>query len=319
MKCLEKSREDRYSSMEELMAALEQVHPGDSQANGINATALFQETSPQSWFEPEPVIGIAEPAANASGMGLAEPVSDEPLTPKSKNRIGFWLSLAAAIIVALGGMYALRPRSTSPSANSVSHPSASVPAATSDANPEVQPSQPIATKSEPPSEPPTHAVTRNDPTATAARARTISLLHRMLDGHGISVDCAGCSKDKPYVNVAAEDNLVKIQGMVEDDRQMELVRQVQAHLGDVKGLVVDVHRFPTATPAPTALPVVTPRQLTADEVRANEYVANAEQQMLMGNYVSAEARYQMALDLDPRSAAAKAGLEQARTARNTKQ
>jgi hypothetical protein len=41
--------------------------------------------------------------------------------------------------------------------------------------------------------------------------------------------------------------------------------------------------------------------------------------MRMGNYVSAEARYQMALDLDPQSAVAKAGLEQARKARNTKQ
>jgi serine/threonine-protein kinase len=317
MKCLEKRREDRYSTMGELITALGLVAPGTHPIADTTAKEWWQQPcSPLSRFQPEPASATTPPARDF-GTALTALPANQLGTPKNQSRVKLWLGLAAsAIVVVLGAMYALRPQTASTSANAVSHPPVPVPAAASTANPNVPPSLAVAT----PNEPPAHAAIKSDtPAVASARARTLSLLHRTLDGRGIAVDCAACPKDKPYVNVVAGGGQVKLQGVVDDDAQLDLIRRVQAQLGDVKGLVVDVHRLPSVnTGAPVAPPVLTDRQSTADQVRANEYVANAGQQMRMGNYVSAEARYQMALDIDPQNEAAKAGLDQARKARTAR-
>lgn len=162
-------------------------------------------------------------------------------------------------------------------------------------------------------------------------------LHEALDSHGVRVDCPACTAQDPHVNVGVEDGKVSLTGALEAS-DLEIVRGVPLDLAGVKAVEYRVQGEQTSPGSKISLTVTQPKaaatvkmntgrdaparpassskEPTEDELRARAYVVTGQEQLRNGNYVSAENRFQAALNLDPQNASAKAGLAQAVKSKN---
>lgn len=166
-------------------------------------------------------------------------------------------------------------------------------------------------------------------------------LREALDSHGIRVDCTTCTAQDPHVNVRVDDGKVTLTGALKTP-DVAFLRGVPLKAVGVKSVEYEMAAAPEPNvPPPAAQPSGTMRttrmagagtgpnrsvapgtflapsnQLTENELRAREFVATGQEQLRNGNYVSAENRFQAALNLDPNNASAKSGLARAAKAKS---
>jgi hypothetical protein len=170
-------------------------------------------------------------------------------------------------------------------------------------------------------------------------------LREALDSHGIRVDCTACTVQDPHVNVRVEDGNVSLTGALKTP-DLDFLRSVPLKVAGAKSVEYQVaaeqaargpNVIPPAAPPRVVLktaavanannapkhsaaagtpPASVPQELSDEEVRARQFVMTGQEQLRLGNFVSAENRFHAALNLDPRNASAKAGLAQVEKAKN---
>ncbi len=186
---------------------------------------------------------------------------------------------------------------------------------------------------------------RQPPKDEAVHEAVTQKLREALDSRGVRVDCTACTVQDPHVNVRVEDGNVSLTGALKNP-EMDLLRSIPLRVNGAKSVEYQVaaeqaalrpNVTPPAAPpkvrmgtaeaanagnapgrsaAPGPSPVSVPQELSEDELRARRFVATGQEQLRLGNFISAENRFHEALNLDPQNASAKAGLAQVEKAKN---
>jgi serine/threonine protein kinase len=208
------------------------------------------------------------------------------------------------------------------------------------------------------------AMTIGSATDESLRRNVVIRLHDQLDSRGIQIDCGtNCKNQEPHVNVSVQNGEVTLAGPVPSAAEVEMLKNMTSGVPGVKKVISDalstsvVRREVQSTtdvpnggrqasPSPnnfgfgnnqqnnantTAgtnesqntspnLTSVTPvriKPLTVEQKRAQDLVALGNQELAKGNYNGAVNRFDQALEYDPNNAEAEAGLTRARKARSS--
>jgi hypothetical protein len=293
MKAMEKEKDHRYQSAEEMIEALDQA---------LHATTAMMGSAPELGARTD-LMGSAEARPAAAAAAARKRITPKPMTPppqpaapampapraaarpvpvrQPKSKAPLWITLALLIAAASGGgyWYTQHPAAVAPTPVVVALPPANT-----------------------------------DDSIQAKIKSTMSTSSALRD-----------------VEVTVKDGIVTLGGHADKFSDADTAVALVSGLSGVKevhnniatGLVVTPAEAPVEPkkePAPKKERVVVPHGPDAKTLaRVRELVASGNRQVDAGDYQTAISAFQSALVLDPNSEAAEAGLKRANQAKQTEE